>query len=345
MAVTLKQIAEEAGVSIPTVHQILNSYTRKTFSDSTRKRVLATAEKLNYRPNIAARSLVAQRSFLVGVLFNGVNNSLVTSFMRGLQESVLAHRCSPIFLTHLTAAEEAQNLRSVLDRRVDGLIVNSAIDKDGAMNVNRIVAAGVPVVEVFGLVVPGAPKIVFDPRASAKAMAERLIAEGHKRVALLIRKEFTETRNPDFSGVYWTATRFWQGYMNTMKAAGLRPHVCRYSGYGDGTPTTSFYRRVSSVLPDLFGNLRTAPTAVVCYTDAAADSLIRYFESTPRLEKHHLAVALADNAKTAESDRVQIHRFPFPVEEAGRAAGEALFDRIAGKPVEDQSFAPITQTG
>src|SRR5687768_6120404 len=133
---TLKEIAQRTGLSIPTVHQVLNGYNVR-FSAETRRKVLEAAKELDYRPNIAARGLRAKKTFLMGLQFNAVNYPLIAGFTRGFQQVCTAASYAPIFLSHTATADEAENVRTLLDRRVDGLVVNCAVGADGSTNAAR----------------------------------------------------------------------------------------------------------------------------------------------------------------------------------------------------------------
>ena len=342
MAATLKQIAGLTGLSIPTVHQILNNYSAP-FAEETRKRVLAVAAELNYRPNIAARSLVTQRSFLVGVLFYGANYPLVTPFMRGVQATVKGNGCSPIFLTHSSPAEEAENLQAVQERRVDGLIVNVAIDAAGTTNAERLAAVragGTPVVEVFGQFVPGVPRVTLDYRAAARAATEQLVAAGHERIALLIREQYQEDDPHRIGGRFWIATEFWHGYQGVIRSAGLEPLVTDYPVEVDNTNANVHFRGAAQVVPSLFTDPATAPTAVVCYSVEAADAAIRCYERLGEAFDGPLTVAAFGTVRPALSDRINVMSFPLPAEQAGRLAAAAVFDQLAGRPATDHALGP-----
>ena len=66
--ITMKDVAREAGVSVATVSYVLNNNENESIPEDTRKKVLETAKKLNYVPNLAARSLVKRKSNLIGIL-------------------------------------------------------------------------------------------------------------------------------------------------------------------------------------------------------------------------------------------------------------------------------------
>ena len=66
MAVRMKDIARDLGVSVITISKVLRNH--QDVGDETRERVLARVKELDYRPNLAARSLVTGRTYLVGLV-------------------------------------------------------------------------------------------------------------------------------------------------------------------------------------------------------------------------------------------------------------------------------------
>jgi Bacterial regulatory proteins, lacI family len=85
-AVTLRDVAREAGVHPATASRALNPETRLLVSENTASRVLAAAAALGYRPNAVARSLRTRRSHTVGVLIPDLNNPLFPPIVRGLED-------------------------------------------------------------------------------------------------------------------------------------------------------------------------------------------------------------------------------------------------------------------
>ncbi len=68
--ITMKDIANEAGVSTATVSYVLNYSEKEKISHETRMRIFEAANKLKYVPNMNAKSLASQRSYLVGIIIN-----------------------------------------------------------------------------------------------------------------------------------------------------------------------------------------------------------------------------------------------------------------------------------
>lgn len=95
--ITLKDIANKAGVSVATVSYVLNNKTNQKISVKTRERILGVAYELNYIPNIAARTLVINKSSLVGIIIVTSEHErpwqkfLYTDFIHELQKIMSKH--------------------------------------------------------------------------------------------------------------------------------------------------------------------------------------------------------------------------------------------------------------
>src|SRR5436305_10652898 len=99
--VTLRDVAERAGVSITTVSRILNGReTGVTVRDETRARIVATAAELGYKPNLLARALRGSRSSLLGVIIRDIGDPFHLQVLRGVNE-VARTRGYRLFLGHV----------------------------------------------------------------------------------------------------------------------------------------------------------------------------------------------------------------------------------------------------
>jgi DNA-binding LacI/PurR family transcriptional regulator len=330
MAVTLKDIAARTGFSIPTVHQIISGYA-VSFSKETRSRVLAVAKELDYRPNLSARSLQQRKSFLLGVLFYSVNNDYASDFARGLQGAARARGYAPIFFAHANSAEELQNLEIVLDRHVDALIANVALDpEDGRNNTARlsqIQQAQLPMVEVFGRFLPGVPSVRLDYFAAGLAATRHLITAGHKRIALFIRDQFEGDRVP---GLNWAAHDFWRGYCQAVGDAGLAQAIVAHDPADLGP-----YIAAKEVF-----NHGSRPTAVVCYGGRSAAAILQYADRNHREVPRGFAVSVFGGVEPIVPREWPVTVFPAPVEKIGAAAAEMAFKLIQKEPAEDIALAP-----
>jgi DNA-binding LacI/PurR family transcriptional regulator len=100
-AVTLRDVAEKAGVSITTVSRILNGReTGVPVREATRERIVAAAAELGYRPNLLARALRGSRSSLLGVIARDVTDPYHVQVLRGVNAAARA-RDYRLFLGHV----------------------------------------------------------------------------------------------------------------------------------------------------------------------------------------------------------------------------------------------------
>ncbi|MBA4349721.1 MAG: transcriptional regulator [Rhodobacter sp.] len=183
MAVTLKDVAERAGVS--------RSAVSRTFTDGasvsarTRAKVEKAAEDLGYAPNALASSLTTGRTKLIGLIANNFHNPLILEvfdlFTRGLQDRGLR----PLLVNLSGATDPAASVRMLRQYSVDGVIVaSSTLPPSFAATFRQ---AGIPVVHAFGRPSP-APEVHvvgIDNIACGRMAAEAMIQRGYTRVAFL----------------------------------------------------------------------------------------------------------------------------------------------------------------
>ena len=121
---TIKDVAARAGVSIGTASKALNG--RGNLRAETRSRVLRAAESLGFEPNALARSLLAGRSFTVGLLTTDSFGRFSIPVMLGAEDALGAGRMSVLLCDGRGDPErERRYVRTLLSRRVDGIIVTA----------------------------------------------------------------------------------------------------------------------------------------------------------------------------------------------------------------------------
>src|ERR1041384_5607553 len=122
MAVRMKDIAADLGVSLMTVSKALRSHS--DISEGTRKRVLKRARELDYRPNLIARSLVTRRTYMVGLVIPDLMHSFFAEIAKGIAKTFEPLGYQIVISNSEESAEtELGQIRLLLDRNVDGVIV------------------------------------------------------------------------------------------------------------------------------------------------------------------------------------------------------------------------------
>ena len=180
---TIKDVANEAGVSVATVSRTLSGVDR--VSPGVRERVVAAVEGLSYRPNAVARSLRARNTRTLGLVIPNVRNPFFTQMARAVEDAARERGYSLVFgNTDEDPAREAEYLNVLLEKRVDGLIVSPA--RATSPHLEEMVRDGVPVV-FLDRFVQGieAPVVRADGRRAVDDLVEHLVGFGHEKLAII----------------------------------------------------------------------------------------------------------------------------------------------------------------
>ncbi len=122
---TLADVAREAGVSMMTVSRVIHGTGR--ISDETRQHVREIIEKLEYRPNRAARTLVTKRTYMIGFVAPDITNPYFTEILQGVEEFFWREGYNVMLAN---SNENPEREKAILDQlestMVDGIIVCSS---------------------------------------------------------------------------------------------------------------------------------------------------------------------------------------------------------------------------
>jgi len=120
----MKDIARDLGVSVVTVSKVLRNHS--DISEETRERVLARIKEVDYRPNIAARSLVTGHTYLVGLVVPSLLHPFFAEIAKAISENLRQRGYYLIISSSEEDPElEQQEINHLLERRLDALIVAS----------------------------------------------------------------------------------------------------------------------------------------------------------------------------------------------------------------------------
>jgi LacI family transcriptional regulator len=253
MAVRLKDIARDLGVSVVTVSKVLRNHT--DISEETRERVLKRMKELNYRPNLAARALVTGRSCTIGLVVPDLVHPFFSHVAKGVSK-VLRTKGYSLFISSSEEDPqlEHQEIEQMLARRVDALIIASA--QWTVESFRRIEEQKVPYVlidrQFAGL---AANFIGVDDIAVGRIATEHLLDQGCTRIAHL--------RGPEVS----PALGRLEGYRGALAKQGLFPapgHIVM-SRTADDSGDISGYEAMLKLL-----ELKPRPDGVFCYNDPTA---------------------------------------------------------------------------
>ncbi len=183
MAVTLKEVAERAGVSRSAVSRTFTD--GASVSDKMRRKVEKAARELGYSPNALASSLTTGRTKLIGLVSNNFHNPIFLEvfdlFTRGLQERGLR----PLLVNMSDETDPENSVRMLRQYSVDGVVVASSTLSPSFAKAFR--DAGVPVVHSFGRSssAPLVHVVGIDNVECGRMAARALVERGYDHVAFM----------------------------------------------------------------------------------------------------------------------------------------------------------------
>lgn len=183
MATSIKDVAREANVSIATVSRVLNNV--DVVNEETKKKVLEAIEKLDYRPNIIARSLKTQKTKTIGIIIPDISNPIYPEIVRGAEDVANIYQYNIMLCnTDLDTQKEIEYLRVLGEKMVDGVIYMSNSLEKSVMK--TISSSNMPIVliETNGRETDF-PSVVIDNKQAATEAVEYLINKGDKRIAYI----------------------------------------------------------------------------------------------------------------------------------------------------------------
>lgn len=220
--VTIKDIAREAGVSTALVSFALSGKNYRV-SEETVARIKATADRLGYYPNSAAKSLRSGRTYTIGVILTDISNRFFADIARCIEDRASQSAYTVIFgSTDDDPAKLEQLIKVFVNKGVDGLII---VPCDGAeATISKLVSTGMPVVLIDRTYEDLAVSSVTLANRRAMSLAvKELVEHGASHVSLVSYE--TSTSN---------ITNREAGFLEAMNSAGLAAnagvHRIDYSG-------------------------------------------------------------------------------------------------------------------
>ena len=207
MAVTIKDVAKLAGVSTATVSMVINKKTDR-ITLKTKNLVLDAIEKLDYKPNYAARSLVSSQSFTIGLIIPEITNPFFAELARNLERHL--HQAG--YITFLCnsgedLALEARYIDELIGRSIDGLII-CGLTEESKEKLPLLRKQSIPYLILDNRRVQSSFSIGIDDYEGGRLIAQHFLSLGHHTCAFV--GDIADYRN-----LY----RRYEGFASTLVAA------------------------------------------------------------------------------------------------------------------------------
>ena len=209
-AASIYDVARESAVSVFTVSEVVNK--KSHVSKKLRDRVEETIRKLNYRPNLIARSLAKQKTHTIGMIVPDIANPFFPMVVRGAEDAAQKDGYNLLLCNSDDSLEkEERAIELLLSKRVDGILLTKAAEDFRAPLRQMIKEVKVP----FVLVMRTYPKltadaVITDDYQGAYDAVSHLARSGRQRIGLISGP--LKVSN---------AVARWQGFHDSLKAMGL----------------------------------------------------------------------------------------------------------------------------
>jgi LacI family transcriptional regulator len=302
MAVRLKDIAADLGVSTVTVSKVLRG--GLDIGERTRARVLKRMAELNYQPNMQARGLASGRSFAVGLVVPDLVHPFFGEFAKSLAGAL---RASGLALILASSEEdpviERQEIRTLVNRGVDVLVVASCQRSEEAEFFTR---KGLPILLIDRNIPRLATDFVGSDDVLVGELATRhLIGLGRRRLAHI----GAQGTSPSMDRL--------QGFRNALGVAGIKlpkSYVVTRERFEE-TGDSAGYRAMQQLLAQ-----KHRPDAVFCYNDLSAIGAMQAAMQAGLSIPGDIAFAGCGNLRYAEYLKVPLTSVDQSIERMGETA-------------------------
>jgi LacI family transcriptional regulator len=326
---TIKDVARAVGLSVTTVSRALNDH--DDVSPATKQRIRATAQRLDYHPNVVARSLQNRRAGAIGLLIprelHRTYDAFWLEFIGGMA-TTCADRGIDIVLSALESRDIHAHAfhRLVRSRRVDGVVICDVLRDDP--RITYLQKHKLPFV-AFGRM-DGEPQYSYidvDGAAGVGLAIDRLVAWGHRRIAYL-------GLDPSFGFSSFRLT----GYRNSLMHHGL-PVDCDLIHEGLSERTAA--ERIVSLL-----DRADRPTAIFASADFLALAVLRAARRLGLAVPGDVSLVVFDDNPMVQHADPPLTAVSQPNRLIGQEVAGLLMDRLAtpDAPVVQRLIVPALIT-
>lgn len=322
MSVTIKDIAEIADVSHTTVSRALNN--SPFINKETKFKIKTIAEELNYVPNYNAKSLVLDKSYVIGMFFSSISQGTSPGFFSETVTGVTS-TINENYNLVVKGIDSYTDFNSINNKRFDGIVLMSQSDKDNAF-IYYILKSGIPLVvlnreiEESSLI-----NILSNDNEGAYQAVKYLIESEHDDIALIEGKEGFKSTKERKEGFMRALIHFNKPVNNEYIIAG---------SYN----MKSGYEAMKKLI-----SLKKRPSAVFCSNDDMAIGAIKAVFDSGLKVPEDISIIGFDNIGVSEYATPSLTTIKRPMEKIGIMGGKKIIDIINGESYQGEKIYVNTE--
>ncbi len=320
MTATIKDVAKLAGCSIKTVSRVINDEPHVT--EDLRIRVKSAIRQVGYVPNLSARRLVQNKSFMICILmypgFHQQASAILSRVLDVSYDEGYDILIQPFFPSHARSRNKLVNM--IGERRIDGFITTPPCDADGFV-ADMLTTYKVPLVQINPITRSDKiPFVAGDDYQGAYGLTEHLIELGHRRIAFLMGPRNLRAAFDRFYG--------FRAAMDTHLITVENELVenSEFTFDGGYTATRLLFERPNP------------PTAIFAGNDEAAYGALYALQEMGRVVPHEVAVCGYDDYGTSKHIWPGLTTVHQPAEEMLEMATRLLIKLLKGDAQEDRQM-------
>jgi LacI family transcriptional regulator len=307
---TIADVAKEAGYSPMTVSRVING--EKNVRETTRHAIEKAITKLNYSPNLAARSLAGAEQIRIAMLYGNPSAAYLSRFLVGTSEQARKSHVQLIIEPCDQENDVADSFKALVDSGIDGIVISPPLC-DSPQMLDLIEKSNVLCVIVANWNPPGKMSVVhIDDVEAAASMTRHIISLGHTRIGFVIG-------NPEHKASWQRL----EGFKQAMTAAGLEIDPAYV------VPGQFTYRSGLDAAEKLL-DLPNPPTAIFASNDDMAAAAVTVAHRRHLDVPKDVTICGFDDTDFAQSIWPELTTIHQPIAEMSRTAVEILVDHIRG---------------
>lgn len=334
MAVTIRDVAREAGVSVATVSHALTGYT--DISVKTRQKIQETARRLGYQPNVNGRSLASKKSNRIALIIPDLlkrerKDNITFRMIQGVYGYCSSHGLEVAVYAH--DPEEMTYRQFCQSHAVEGILISDMITED--QRLQELMEIPIPFVAMHSECLAPEQSIGMDNAAAAADMTRYLLKNGHRKILVAAGSEGSMEQADRMIGVL---SAMGQENLSLQEEDILD---WEQGEAGEDAPITWEEQQAYRKMKEYLSHYGTGHhTAVLCFSDYMASGIKRAIrEAGYRIPEDFSLTGFGDSS-IGEYMEPALTTVEWDPLDCGYAAAKLLHERMRQKKDTERSFIP-----